>query len=568
MKIFSILLFISLSFLIRAQETEFSNYLNKIAASTDYEKNIFELENDLKTKKHSGDELLRAQVLLINNYINVFQFNKASALCQREILSAKKNKLLLNEATLYRYLGNVYYYLKQTNQAKIHWEKCLEMAEKNQYFDLLKRCNHNLGVIALETENNQKKAESYFLKAIEFGKKTKSTRNENLASSYRLLASTYDVMGKYRLADSLFKLTTDVCKEFNDSAGISEALTFHARLFLSMKNYERAMELINESIKISKLLKLDDYIQTALSIRERISEESGNYKDAFYSLREMYHIEIEKNSKNQKKEIADSEAKFKVAELKSKQDLFELQANQTKYNYIAFFTILLLITIGIIVFIYQKRFAKKEQLSKLKTLKDVYDAEENERSRIAKDLHDNMGAYATSMLSQIDMLELSHTELERLKDLRNDAEFIMSTLRETIWILKSKTITVNQFFDLIRIYADKQLVKNLSLNLIYKEDVLEVKNINPTISLNLYRIVQEVIQNIIKHSQAKNIQFVFTSIDKISIEITDDGIGFDAENLSRKSGLGNMIFRANEINYSLSLKSKIKEGTQITLKEF
>jgi signal transduction histidine kinase len=282
----------------------------------------------------------------------------------------------------------------------------------------------------------------------------------------------------------------------------------------------------------------------------------------------MYHIEIAKNSRNQKKEIADSEAKFKVAELKSKQDLFELQANQTKYNYIAFFTILLLIIIGIIVFVYQKRLAKKEQLSKLKTLKDVYDAEENERSRIAKDLHDNMGAYATSMLSQIDMLELSNTELERLKDLRSDAEFIMSTLRETIWILKSKTITVNQFFDLIRIYADKQLVKNLSLNLVYKEDIIGAKNINPTISLNLYRIVQEVIQNIIKHSKAKNVQFVFTSVDKISIEIIDDGIGFDSENLNRKSGLGNMTYRANEINYNLSLKSKVDEGTQITLKEF
>ena len=255
MKVFNILLlFICLSFLIKAQDGQLPDYLKKIEISTDYEKNISELENDLKTKRHSQDELLKVQVLLINNYINVFQFNKATALCQREIISAKKNNFLFNEALLYRYLGNVYYHLKQTNQARLHWEKSLEMAEKYQYLDLLKRCNHNLGVIALETENNPKKAESYFLKAIKFGKKTKATKNENLASSYRLLATTYDVMGNYRLADSLFKITTDVCQEFNDSAGISEALTFHARLFLSMKKYDKAIELINESIKISQLL--------------------------------------------------------------------------------------------------------------------------------------------------------------------------------------------------------------------------------------------------------------------------------------------------------------------------
>lgn len=567
MKFFPFCFLLALCFLSKAQESNSAINLNEIEASTNYEKNILKLETELKVNQHSAEELLKTQILLINNYINVFDFSKATSLCQKEILIAKKNKLPLNEATLYRYLGNVYYHLKQTNQAKIHWKKSLEIAEEYQYFDLLKRCNHNLGVIALETENNSNKAESYFLKAIEYGKKTKSTRNENLASSYRLLATTYDVMGRYKAADSLFKLTSEVYKMFNDSAGIAEALIFRARLFLSMKDYNKALVLIKESIIISEKLHLDDYTQTALSILQRISEESGNYKEAYFAINKMFRIEVAKNARNQKKEIADSEAKFKLAELKNKQDLLELQATQTKYNYIAFFTILLLITTGTIAFIYQKRLSKREQIAKLKNLKDIYDAEENERSRIAKDLHDNMGAYATSMLSQIDTLEQSKLDMERLKDLRADAEFIMSTLRETIWILKSKTLTIQQFFDLIKIYADKQLVKNLSLKVTFNEEISNVKSINPTLSLNLYRIVQEVIQNIIKHSQAKTIQFVFSCHTKIRIEIIDDGIGFDTVSLTRKSGLENMQFRANEINYDFTIESKINEGVKITLQE-
>jgi signal transduction histidine kinase len=567
MKFFSFCILLSFCFLSKAQESNSAINLNAIEVSTNYEKNILKLENDLKVNQHSAEELLKTQILLITNYINVFDFSKATSLCQKEILAAKKNKLPLNEATLYRYLGNVYYHLKQTNQAKIHWKKSLEIAEEHQYFELLKRCNHNLGVIALETENNSSKAESYFLKAIEYGKKTKSTRNENLASSYRLLATTYDVMGRYTAADSLFELTTEVCKMFNDSAGIAEALTFRARLFLSMKDYNKALVLIKESIIISEQLHLDDYTQTALSILQRISEESGNYKEAYFAINKMFRIEVAKNARNQKKEIADSEAKFKLAEFKNKQDLLELQATQTKYNYIAFFTILLLITTGTIAFIYQKRLSKREQIAKLKNLKDIYDAEENERSRIAKDLHDNMGAYATSMLSQIDTLEQSKLDMERLKDLRADAEFIMSTLRETIWILKSKTLTIQQFFDLIKIYADKQLVKNLSLKVTFNEEISNLKSINPTLSLNLYRIVQEVIQNIIKHSHAKTIQFVFSCKTKIRIEIIDDGTGFDTISLTRKSGLENMQFRANEINYDFTIESKINEGTKITLQE-
>lgn len=552
-----------------AQIEDKSVDLYKIEHSTNFNQNIAFLENELKTTHTKGEELLKIQVLLISNYINSFQFDKASAFCQKEILTAQNNNWPFNEATLYRYLGNVYYYLKQKDKAFYYWNQCLDIAEKNQFYNLLKKCNHNIGVIALETEQNPKKAERYFLKAIEYGQKTPSSREENLANNYRLLATTYDLMGKYTKADSLFLITTDIYKKYQDSAGLSEVLTFHSRLFISMKKYDKALSMINESINIAKLLKLDDYLQTALSIKQKLSIDMGNYKEAYLACNEILTIEIAKQSKNQKKEIADSEAKFKVEQLKNKQELAELQAKQTKRNYVFISLFLFLISIASIVMIYQKRLAKKEQALKLKNLSDVYDAEEKERIRIAKDLHDNMGAYATSILAQIDMLELTSQQPddERLKDLRNDAEFIMSTLRETIWILKTKNITTIQFFDLLKIYTGKHLVKNLGIKVNYNEEHVSDKLFSPTVSLNLYRIVQEIIQNIIKHAQAKTVTFKLTSNYKACIEIQDDGIGFDITSLKRKSGLDNMQFRAKEINFNIIISSEINKGTRIVLEE-
>ncbi|MBK6983477.1 MAG: hypothetical protein IPH32_01380 [Bacteroidetes bacterium] len=543
--------------------------LNNIEASNNYNQNIFELENELKLPQTNSDQLLKIQALLINNYFNLSQYEKAALLCQKEIIVAKKNNSSFNEATLYRYLGNSYYHLKQTDKATLYWKQCLEISSRFNYYDLLKNCYHNLGSIILESDTNNSLAESYFLKAIEYGKKSPSTKQSNLANNYRLLGTTYDLAGKYSQADSLFNIANDIFKLYNDSFGIAEVLVFRARLNLSMNKLTEAINLSKSSIAMSRALKNRDYLQTALSIYHRIQFQSGDYKESYLAQTEILNIETEKNAQNQKKEIAESEAKFKVAELKIKHELEEAKAKQTKRNYITVFLILFLVVVFCIVLFYQKKISTKGQVLSIKSIRDVYEAEEKERERIAKDLHDNMGAYATSMLAQIDVLENSAIELndDKLNDLRNDAEFIMATLRETIWILKTKNITANQLFDLLKTYTNKHLVKNLNLSVIYQEDISTVKLLSPTVSLNLYRIIQEIVQNIIKHANAKQIIFKLSSTNKVEIEISDNGVGFDYRLLQRKSGLDNIIYRANEINYHISVIAEPSMGTTIKIVE-
>lgn len=566
--IFSSLLLVVLS-IVSAQTTDKSINLDKIEASTNYNQNIIDLENELTRIHAKPDQLLKIQVLLINNYFNLSQYEKAALLCQKEIIAAKKNNFSFNEATLYRYLGNSYYHLNQKDKGILYWKQCLDIASKFKYYDLLKTSYHNLGAVILESDTNNSLAESYFLKAIEYGKKTPSTRHSNLANNYRLLGTTYDVTGKYRQADSLFNIANDIYKQYNDSFGIAEILVFRARLNLSMNKLTEAINLSKSSIVVSRTLKNKDYLQTALSIYHRIQLQLGDYKEAYLTQTEILNLEIEKHAQNQKKEIAESEAKFKVAELKIKQELAETQAKQTKRNYITVFLMLILLVVFCIVLFYQKKISEKEQALNIKSIQAVYEAEEKERTRIAKDLHDNMGAYATSMLAQIDVLEGSSTELldDKLKDLRDDAEYIMATLRETIWILKTKNITANQLFDLLKTYTNKHLVKHLNVSVVYQEDISTGKLLSPTVSLNLYRIIQEIVQNIIKHANATQIIFKLTSFNKVEIEITDNGVGFDYKSLQRKSGLDNIEYRANEINYQIDIISEPRLGTTIKIGE-
>lgn len=560
-----------LCFLFVNYKAQTEDIVNTVKNSTNFKKNIVLLEAVLKKEsKLLEEDKLKLQGALINNYLADGQYQKSVAFCQSEILNSQKNNQPLSEANLYISLARSYYYLNQNEKVILYNNKALAIAEEKNYLDVLKRCNHNLGVVAFEYENNIHKAKNYFLKAINYGNKTLSTKESNNAKQYRLLATCYDVLEDFKRADSVFVITESIYKSFNDSLGLSDALTFHARLYYSQKLYDKALLLCEQSLQIATKSNNTEYIQTALSMQEQIYSEIKDFKKAYELKSQIFELQQITNSKNQEKEIAEAEAKFNVAELQNKQNILALQNKQSIRNNIFFFIIVLIIVIAIILFVYQKRLSQQEQKIKVESLTKVYEAEEKERIRIAKDLHDNMGSYTTSILSQIDIIEyVSDTEkIKKIKDLRSDAENIMSTLRETIWILKNKNVSINQFYDLIKNYSNKHLVKNLNVNVSYYDEI-ENGNIelNSTISLHLYRIIQEVIQNIIKHSRATKVQFKITNKQKLTIEIVENGKGFNPDDLIRQSGLDHMKQRSGEINYMFNLNSDIGKGTTIIISE-
>ena len=101
----------------------------------------------------------------------------------------------------------------------------------------------------------------------------------------------------------------------------------------------------------------------------------------------------------------------------------------------------------------------------------------------------------------------------------------------------------------------------------FKEDIVQNKNLSPAVAINLLRILQEVIQNIVKHSHADKIYCSVSSDKLLSINIRDNGKGFDTTARSHGNGLENMKHRAAEINFELIIKTWLGKGTEIILKE-
>lgn len=196
---------------------------------------------------------------------------------------------------------------------------------------------------------------------------------------------------------------------------------------------------------------------------------------------------------------------------------------------------------------------------------------QKERERISRDLHDNIGAYTSAMIAHVDSLKrktsataVDNSEMEQLKE---DAQQILGSLRETIWVLKNENLSLTDFFDGYKQYAAKLLRNNNDISIEFNETIENNRILSPTIALHLYRILQECLQNTIKHADADKIEIVLTSTNKISLLYSDNGKGFETDPSNEGNGLDNMRFRANEAGFTLELKTGTGKGTQILLSE-
>lgn len=199
-------------------------------------------------------------------------------------------------------------------------------------------------------------------------------------------------------------------------------------------------------------------------------------------------------------------------------------------------------------------------------------AEEDSRLRdhriaISRDLHDNIGAYANSLITKIDFLSAEDNAGSReLADLKENAENILGLLRQTIWVLNNDSISVEDFYDYVKQYALKSF-RNSGITVSFEEDIRQNRILPSETSINLFRIIQEGLQNIMKHSAATQVELNLISAEKLHISLYDNGKGFLPDNTAEGYGLANMRTRAEEIGFRVEVVSPAPSGTLLVLEE-
>lgn len=203
-------------------------------------------------------------------------------------------------------------------------------------------------------------------------------------------------------------------------------------------------------------------------------------------------------------------------------------------------------------------------------MKSYITGEDNERKRIAYDLHDGLGQILTAAGFNFSSIneEIQLLSKEKQKEYNLGVDFLNKAINELRVIAHNLMPKIIENFGLIT--AVRSLIestrKNYEVKIKFSEN-LGNKRFNPQMEINLYRITQEILNNAIKHSKASNINFQYQiNDDEIIFTYYDNGVGFNYNKLKNKGeGLNNIKNRVKSMSGIISISSKKQKGTSISI---
>jgi len=217
------------------------------------------------------------------------------------------------------------------------------------------------------------------------------------------------------------------------------------------------------------------------------------------------------------------------------------------------------------------RYISQRELRKELRRMEMENKLRNERERISRDLHDHVGAQLANIISGLTLVD-KYNEIQQkerseelMQSLRGDAELTIRQLRETIWALNQKELTLKAFKTQIQSWFQAQTALKESVITEITVEGDENIRLSSTQALNVFRIIQEASQNTLKYAGAETltIQFVHTQ-NHLRLHIADDGtFRKNGSGVNGGYGMTNMRKRANEIGAELIIDTS--DGTQISL---
>jgi signal transduction histidine kinase len=296
-----------------------------------------------------------------------------------------------------------------------------------------------------------------------------------------------------------------------------------------------------------------------------IYQEVKDYENAYKHIKISRENQFSFNQTNHLLSIKDIQEKYQTEKkekenLQLKQDNAEIEARIIKNRSFLIATILTLILGGIIAVLILKNSKRKRKLAEqdadlktqknltllkeqeLTTINAMVDGQEKERKRIAEDLHDNLGSVLATLKLHFDNLKINRekkkinqeTLFDKTENLIDEAYLKVRSIAHA----KNAGVIANQGL----LLAVQMMAEKISSADKIQIEVIDFgldKRLDNSLEISIFRIIQELLTNIIKHANAKNATINISLFDKnLNIIVEDDGKGFDPSNINLKNGMG------------------------------
>lgn len=527
----------------------------------------------LAEKSHNKRRIQNCKRLLTEAYINLEDFPKALKYGKESIASSKELNDYNEIMASLNNLGTIYLNQKRYEEAKIAFIEMQQIAITRKDEDFTPISYYSLGKIELET-NNFENALNLFTKQLNFYEKN----SISYANTQIDIAQVFVAQKQYQKAIStVLKAQNVINKEGGDDVlKVSYKLLYES--YKAQGNIGKAL------IYHEKFMTLKDSLSTESTqnrIRSLQFEYDNNLKESQLQKQNIELLE----EKTQKQQISQTRNLFllggilalilagvlfwnnKNLNLKNKQ--IESQKTQIMLAQEQLENANQNLEFKVSERTQELAFANNELIQKNEEIKTaMFTGQSIERKRVASELHDNV----SSLLSAVNMTmqaisgkALSESDQKIYRNVREMIKNAYSEVRNISHNIMPAGLEKDGLMITIQQLLEKiNLNKQLSFSLVSKgmEERLPVQ-----IELNSYSLILELINNIIKHSEASKATISIVQKDAfLNLEVRDNGVGFDIKNSNLGIGLTNMQSRIDALNGSFRYESEKQKGSRFDIK--
>lgn len=484
--------------------------------------------------------------------------------------SEKQN---INIANTLNSIGIVYRNLKKYSEAEISYKRAIAIQESNNDWNNLSNSYGNLGNL-FDEQGKYNDALLYYNKALAIDVKTNN--NWGIAMNYQSLGATHNKKDEYKKAISYLNMAYEIQLKNDYKNELGGTLSNLGYSYLNIEDLDKSENLLTAALRYTKNSKtLNREIHATLL---NLYTKKNNFKQALfhYDKTILYKDSIfnEDNLKGinalqiqYETEKKDNEIALQKLQLQEQENDILIKKNQ--YNLaLGGGGFLLLGSLGLWLFYRQRQKIKNNEILAIQSQQEVVklealiDGEEKERNRLAQDLHDGINgdlAVIKYKISSIEPDKFSKKEKVFYNEAISMLDNAVEQVRRISHNLAPPSLHNFDLIEAIQQFCSKQNASNsVNISFQYFGNRLALKK---EIETAIYRIIQELLNNIIKHANATEALVQLNNHgDKLIITVEDNGEGFDTNSPGNGIGLQNIKSRVNFLKANLDINSS-KKGT-------